>query len=133
MAFERPVLKSQAFWGFWEDFEPVSDRDAAIEGGESVLTGVLEDAGFTWRCWCPDAEVFADVISNTQGYLFPYEMLAVGNPLIKKKCVDMAAKEQLDGVVRALGQLRTAHPALGEVAEAAARARTTDELLERSR
>jgi lipopolysaccharide biosynthesis protein len=111
MGFERDVVSSDAFWDFWHNLPKPAGRDEAIANGEALITSKLEEAGFSWDVWCPAQEIFGRDIADTQGYCYPYEMAVFGNPLIKKKCVELSSIEELDAMKQLLERLPDHAPA----------------------
>jgi lipopolysaccharide biosynthesis protein len=87
LVFERPTWSSPAFWTYWEQLPIPKDRAEAIKVGECALTPTLEQAGLSWRAYCPAAEWFEKEVNVDLVYSFPYEAAILGVPLLKKKAL----------------------------------------------
>lgn len=89
LVFRSSVLRSDTFWDFWSSVEPKEDIVEVVAAYETKLTVTLEQAGFTWSAYLPEAAIMQERNNDDVEYNAPYSdpvsMVKLRNPLIKKK------------------------------------------------
>lgn len=96
LVFENNVLQSEAFYRFFAKMPAIRTLKDAISYGESRLTFAMNQAGFTDNCFVGECYIAPAAMKNyALPYEYPYEMLMLGMPFIKKKCYYYASDEQL--------------------------------------
>ena len=97
MVFEKSVVQSKTFWDFWKSLQVSETLIDTIANGESQLTKVLADAGFSYEPYIHETYYLSRYLNNSAlPYEKPTALLLLGDPLIKKKSFQyMSAEERV--------------------------------------
>lgn len=84
--FNSNVVKSSFFKEFWESIKNYEELVDVVANCETVLTKRLKDAGFKYDVFVKETRILSDSLGNYSiPYEFPYDLLILGSPFIKKK------------------------------------------------
>ncbi len=95
MVFENKAIASREFYEFFEQLPQINTLQDAIAFGESRLTDVLNKAGFTDAVYVAESGIATQYMNSwAVPYEYPYDMLILGSPFVKKKCVYYMSDDQ---------------------------------------
>lgn len=84
--FNSNVVKSSSFKEFWESIKNYEELVDVVANCETVLTKRLKDAGFKYDVFVKETRILSNSLGNYSiPYEFPYDLLILGSPFIKKK------------------------------------------------
>lgn len=98
LCFNSSILKSQAFWEFWDGVIEYDDMLRVVAEYETKLTRYLLEAGFRWDCYIPESIIAQEARKYdphyTATYNDPMGALILRCPFLKKKIIDYAPDQR---------------------------------------
>ena len=108
--FGASVLKSDAFWNFWDSVRPTENIVEVVARYETQLTRRLHAAGFRSGCYVPEFEELQRRESNINDFNAVYSRPIFGfscrSPFVKKK-VSIYAPADIPAMVQLVKQQAT--------------------------
>jgi len=107
MVFEKNVICSNAFRGFWANVEDVESWRETVIKYETELTYYLSQNGFKYGVLLPETRylsVFKEDYCSFP-YSSPYATAVLGSPFVKRKCLQQASFEEKQKLIQLISQL----------------------------
>lgn len=106
--YRKSALEHPAFEKFWRELPVSDDFIETVANGETALTHCLETAGLKWSVYVKESEILNSYLAcGSVPYHYPYELLLLGSPFVKKKAeqyMDLEQETKLRGMMAQLGR-----------------------------
>jgi len=98
MVFEKNVFLSKEFQRFWENVEDLLLQDEVIAKYETELTALLKSFNYDYSIYIPETLYL-------NPYIYPYYLLILGSPFIKKKAYLHSDCNEMTQSIKVMSQL----------------------------
>ena len=86
IVFKNKILQSASFREYWESVGSYNSMIEVVANCESEMTDFFEQRGFISKAYVREGEMLCKALQSfAVPFEFPYQMLLMGNPLVKKK------------------------------------------------
>ena len=86
VVFRKSILETDSFMEYWENVEEYNVMEEVVANCESEMTDFFEKKGYKAEAYIEESGMAREYMgSYAIPFEFPYQMLLLGNPLMKKK------------------------------------------------
>ena len=86
VVFRDKILQSNSFRKYWDEVGNYNSMPEVVANCESEMTNFFEQRGFTAKPYIEETELLCKSLQSFAiPFEYPYQMLLMGNPLVKKK------------------------------------------------
>lgn len=97
--YRKKAFTSRAFRKFWTTTGYYDNYIEVVGNQESKLTCLLQRNHLKYSAYLEDSDIMNNMVSNySLPYQYPYELLILGMPFIKKKAMRMANEYELKSI-----------------------------------
>ncbi len=96
--FNSSVIKNENFKNFWQNVLDYRKLKDVISNCETLLTELLYLEGFTYSAYIKESKMCLEYFSLQLPYEFPYQLLLMGCPFIKKKSLNHMSIDERVGL-----------------------------------
>lgn len=106
VVFNQNVVQSEVFRNFWKEYRPSDDFTETVARGETKLTPMLVQGGFTYGAYLPESRDLVQWFQTGQPQNeLAYQYAVLGSPFLKKKAVYFLTIENRKKLLSYLEQL----------------------------
>lgn len=103
MEFDNEIIRNSAFREFWESVQEVETLKEVVAKYESELTPLLKREGFRYDVFIQESDILCQKLESYMlPYEYPYQLLLLGMPFVKKKSFEYMNAEERRGLLRYL-------------------------------
>lgn len=104
--YRNAALINPAFEKFWSALPVSDDFIETVANGETALTHYLEEAGLKWSVYVKETAILNSYLAcGSVPYHYPYELLLLRSPFVKKKAEQYMDLEQETKLKAMMAQL----------------------------
>lgn len=107
LVFQNSVVSNACFEEYWETLVCYNDLRDVVKYCESELTDYFKCKGFKYGVYVEETRILSKYLEdNSIPYHFPYELLILKSPYVKKKCRNYISKQEMNKVEIFLQKLK---------------------------